>query len=118
MAQSSTTFSPETARMCSSPLRRMSSVICCGMFSSSPSTMPWTTSRTGGRRARGEDDAREASRRRSIRPADAAAAPSHAQRAEVRAQRHVFAAPLEVAAIVELPPLRRLQRLDGDRGER
>ena len=49
---SSTTFSPETAMMWSRPLRRKSSTACASTPSSSPSTMPCSTSRTGERRPR------------------------------------------------------------------
>ena len=35
-----TTFSPDTAMMCRSPLRRKSSIVCCSTPSSSPSTIP------------------------------------------------------------------------------
>lgn len=52
MLHSNTTFSPETARMWSRPLRRKSSIRPSSTPSSSSSTMPCTTSRTGGARPR------------------------------------------------------------------
>ncbi len=115
MPHSSTTFSPDTARMCSRPLRRMSSTAAGGH--GLLVAQHHGLEDLAHRRAQAAADVAAGREAQPVdETAEPAAAPVEAQRGERRGEHDVLAAPLEVAPVVEGARLGHRQRLDLGRG--
>ena len=116
IVQSSTTFSPDTAMMWSRPLARKASLVSSDTPSSSPRTMPWSTSATGECSPFNRCD-REAKPQPVYQSLQTSAPAYDGEVGEVRLQKHVLPAPAQVPAVVERAGLRLRQRLHTHRGE-